>query len=79
MLTAIVPCTRSHQKIPHTRRIKHFASIISLPLHGLRNACLRAISSERETRRALLTIFRFGPGSVKTTSLSLDHSNVVVY
>src|SRR6266566_9460591 len=68
MLTAIVHCTLSHQKIPLTRRIKHFASIISLPLHDLPNACLRAILPERETHRALLTIFRFGPSSVKTTS-----------
>jgi hypothetical protein len=71
MLTAIVHCTRSPQKIPHTHRIKHFASIISLPLHDLRNACLRAISPKRETHRALLTIFRFGPSSVKTTCLIL--------
>ena len=68
MLTAIVHYTQLHQKIPQIRRIQHCASIISLPLHGLPNACLCVTSSEKETHRELLIIFRFGPSSDKTTS-----------
>ena len=63
MLTAIVHCTRSHQQIHHTRRIKHFASIISLHLQSLRNVYLHARSLVREMRRLPLTMFQFGPSS----------------
>src|SRR5215472_6941813 len=63
MWTAIVHSTQRHETMPPIRHITPFASIISLPLPGLPNACLHVRLLERETHREPLITFRFGPSS----------------